>query len=133
MVVMMTVAMMLMMMIVTLFKLTCPTIGGCWLMTVLPLFNLSGMVGVDLPSSFVSIPTQRFCFDTDMFLTACTCDHEIATCEENPCSGASCTAFPEAKCHISFCGRCQARWILEGREVDCSETRGVRQTTGWIC
>ncbi|XP_070188785.1 uncharacterized protein [Littorina saxatilis] len=88
---------------------------------------IAGMVDVNLPSSFVSIPTQRFCFDTDMFLTACTCDREIATCSENPCSGASCTAFPEAKCHIDFCGRCQARWIIEGREVDCSATRDFCQ------
>jgi hypothetical protein len=82
------------------------------------------MVKVELPASFISIPSKRFCFDTDMFLTACVCKEEIATCQENPCLDATCTAFPEAKCYINFCGRCTAKWIMEGREVDCSQTRG---------
>lgn len=88
----------------------------------------AGMVNVELPSSFISVPAQRFCFRTDIFVTACQCDKGIASCQENPCEKATCPAFPEAKCYITFCGECQARWIHEGKEVDCAITRSVSTT-----
>lgn len=49
-------------------------------------------------------------------------------CLINPCQYASCPALEDAKCVADYCGGCNARWILNGREVtDQCEGRNYYQ------
>ncbi|XP_035826566.1 uncharacterized protein LOC101845560 [Aplysia californica] len=84
--------------------------------------DVTAMVPVKLPDMQTGV-SSRFCFNTRMFLTSCECDADLAVCDENPCAGAVCKAFPEAECRISFCGACVAKWFHEGKEVDCELDR----------
>ena len=81
------------------------------------------MVPVVLPDMQTGV-SSRFCFDTSAFLSACHCDKQTAVCAENPCAGQVCSAFPEARCRVDFCGQCSAKWFFEGKQVDCEKDRG---------
>ncbi|XP_067675152.1 uncharacterized protein [Haliotis asinina] len=84
--------------------------------------DVTGMVPVNM-SIQTSLPSARFCFDVDQFISPCPCDKPIATCTSNPCAGATCRAFPGAQCHVSFCGECSAQWFYNNMLVDCQEER----------
>ncbi|KAL4233911.1 hypothetical protein ACF0H5_008583 [Mactra antiquata] len=84
--------------------------------------NVTDMVGVGQSSSKV-LNSRRFCFDIDDFITPCECNVGIARCESNPCITETCPSYPEAKCHIDFCGVCKANWFVNGELVDCFEER----------
>ena len=60
------------------------------------------------------------------YLSSCTvpCDEGVSPveCLVDPCAGASCRQFPDAKCASDYCGGCNARWFQDGQEVECEST-----------
>ena len=62
------------------------------------------------------------CNDPGAFCPNCT---RPVNCFVNPCQFASCPVFPEAECRSDYCGGCNARFFVKGKEVtdDC---RGCR-------
>ena len=49
--------------------------------------------------------------------SGCPDGKDKVNCFVNPCQFASCPAFPTATCEADFCGGCNARFFLSGREV----------------
>ncbi|XP_052810768.1 uncharacterized protein LOC128238671 [Mya arenaria] len=84
--------------------------------------DVSDMVTEDRSSSHVK-NSARFCFDIDDFVTPCQCDADIGVCTVNPCQTETCPSYPEASCRLDFCGSCSARWLVNGKYVDCYEKR----------
>ncbi|KAH3728063.1 hypothetical protein DPMN_054010, partial [Dreissena polymorpha] len=79
------------------------------------------------PSRSTVKNSARFCFDIDDFVTPCTCESDVAVCLTNPCVTDTCPSYPEAMCRIDFCGTCRARWVVNGKYVDCFEKRDFCQ------
>ena len=51
------------------------------------------------------------------FHAGCPDGQDIVNCLVNPCEVTSCPGFPTATCEADFCGGCNARFFLRGREV----------------
>ena len=91
-------------------------------------------IASDLVPSRVDVNTttshwsRRFCFDVDMFLQSCDCPDELVPCDTDPCVDAVCPAVPGAKCHVSFCGACEAYWVFQDKVVNC-----LAQPKGTYC
>ncbi|XP_069129569.1 uncharacterized protein [Argopecten irradians] len=87
--------------------------------------DVSSLVPNSTPNSdrTLSAMDSRFCFDTQSFLTPCTCETTVASCATNPCLLASCPSWPEASCHINFCTECRDVWFYDDRIVDCHGER----------
>ncbi|KAL3884246.1 hypothetical protein ACJMK2_030464 [Sinanodonta woodiana] len=85
--------------------------------------DVTEMIPVIVSPGKVSVTSARFCFDVDSLLTSCVCNTDVAVCLNNPCLKEKCKAYPEAHCHVDFCGVCTAKWYFGGKLVDCMEDR----------
>ncbi|XP_023238974.1 uncharacterized protein LOC111637659 [Centruroides sculpturatus] len=67
-----------------------------------------------------SIWSERFCFDTDVFLSECPCKTELISTCDNSVISFNCEHYPEAQYFFDFCEKCNIYWYLEDKLVDCS-------------
>ena len=56
-------------------------------------------------------------FATFYIVGLCPDGSSPVDCLVNPCDTASCPAVADATCVADYCGGCNARWILNGKEV----------------
>ncbi|KAK3097854.1 hypothetical protein FSP39_013843 [Pinctada imbricata] len=110
----------------------CPALGTVaprWIQQfwISDLKDVSTMVPLRDVKFPLSLPTSRFCFDVELYISPCTCETSVSSCTENPCLTETCLSYPEAVCHIDFCSSCTATWYFEGRVVDCNDNRDFCQ------
>ncbi|CAF1035266.1 unnamed protein product [Rotaria sordida] len=55
--------------------------------------------------------------------STCPPGQEEVECTIDPCEGATCPAYPTAKCVSNYCGGCNALWYkADGTTVDCNKS-----------
>ncbi|KAJ8315304.1 hypothetical protein KUTeg_007454 [Tegillarca granosa] len=81
------------------------------------------LVTAKVPVPPISLPMERFCFDTSSYLSPCSCDTSLTSCSDNPCLREMCPSYPDAVCHVDFCTSCKANWYYNGVLVDCYAER----------
>lgn len=63
------------------------------------------------------------------------CTEPMVSCLVDPCTYATCPAFPTATCRANYCGGCNTQFFMGGDEVTglCNTTPVPPTTVGLMC